>query len=73
MKLALFSAVLLFFALTLSSGNQKKHLIEESKINNKNQYNFNSPKRNSKKAAFFKSCAKHNLLKNKLAQNKQKL
>ena len=61
MKLALFSAVLLCFALTSSSGNQKKHLIEESKINNTIQYNLNSPKQNSKKTAFFKSCAKYSL------------
>ena len=53
MKLGLFFAVLLFFGLTSSSGNQKKHSIEESKINNIIQYNLNSLQQNDKKAAFF--------------------
>ena len=54
MKLALFCAVLLFFALTSSSGNQKKHLIEESKTNNIIQYNLNSFKQKDKNWLFLR-------------------
>ena len=44
MKLALFSAVLLFFALRPSSGNQKKRLIEEGKINNSIKFKLSQAK-----------------------------
>ena len=74
MKLALFSAVLLCFGLTSGSGNQKKHLKEESKINNIIQCNLNSLKKNNKKAAFFlRVLLRKSFKKQTINQNKQKL